>query len=902
VPVSLEQYTKRIADCGLMSADSVTAVINGLPADKRPADGEGLARVLIKLKKLTTYQAQELYSGRGKSLVLGNYFVLDKLGQGGMGMVLKAEHRRMKRLVALKVLSPAITKTREAMRRFQREVEAAAKLTHPNIVIAFDADEAGGTHFLVMEYVDGSDLSSMVKKSGPMDIKRALQCILQAARGLEFAHEHGVVHRDIKPANLLLDQSGTVRILDLGLARLESAGAQQDELTGTGQIMGTVDYMAPEQAMNTKRADARADIYSLGITFWYLITGRAMYGGDTAIEKLMAHQTQPIPPLTEQCDGVSPELQTWFETMVAKSVDSRFQSMSEVITAIETLLAGPGSAQSSPSTGGGSKSRSTVRTGGTTTHKATATKAAPVGNLDVTVDTGLPHGDTDPQTQQGLPEGMDWATQLDATSKRATQRAASGRRSAKASAKTSAKKPPLMLIGGGAVAAIVVMAVAGFMLFGRKPAPKATPAAAVNVPPEGSADIVTKTSEPPPSTPSFPSLPSPPVTPPVSPPITPPAQTPGWQSLFNGQNLYGWSMKSCTGWTVENGELVGRTTNPSGWLMSDAEYGDFELQLEFKLSPGSNSGVFLRAWPEGAASGAEFHEIQLLDDSSPQFVKVRPNTRTGSLFGQLTTTNAPATPAGEWHRMRITCQGNRVHVVLNDVPILDGDLPADKPTRGRLGLQLYPTQVSFRNLRVRTLDGGRPGPPSPTPGGAVDLLAAVDPAKDTRSGDWRKVNGVLHTPPQENGIATAVLYLPYPGRVPDEYDVELVIERKMLGGTGMVFGFVSGGYQATVMMDSYSNPDRWGIENIDGDHLKGPLNTTANQGSRLPLNQRKTVLIQVRRTDVRVKLEGEQIVNWQGRPDQLSTNFWKVDKSDSLFVGSQARFAIHAIRMTPLLQ
>ena len=321
-----------------MDAGEAASSLASLPPDQQPADGEALARELVKQKKLTKFQAEQLYAGKGKSLTLGNYVILDMLGQGGMGMVLKARHRRMDRVVALKVMSPAAVKSAEAVKRFHREAQAAAKLTHPNIVAAYDADEAQGTHFLVMQFVEGSDLSVLVKKNGPLPVEQAIQYILQAARGLEYAHAEGVIHRDIKPANLLIDAKGTVRILDMGLARIEGDTGAQAELTSTGAVMGTVDYMAPEQALNTKTADARSDIYSLGISLWYLLTGKPAYGGDSLMAKLLAHRDAPVPSLRSTRDTVPAAVDALFQKMVAKKAQNRYQTMTEVIRDLQGYL------------------------------------------------------------------------------------------------------------------------------------------------------------------------------------------------------------------------------------------------------------------------------------------------------------------------------------------------------------------------------------------------------------------------------------------------------------------------------------------------------------------------------------------------------------------------------------
>ncbi len=392
-----------------MSSADVQAFVEGVSSEGEPKDGEQLARALVRQEKLTKYQAQQIYAGKGKSLVLGNYVVLEKLGQGGMGLVLKAQHKRMKRTVALKILSPAVTKSPEMVRRFLREVEAAAKLEHTNVVAAYDADDAGGTHFLVMQYVEGTDLSVLVRENGPLSVERALPCVIQAARGLEYAHACGVVHRDIKPSNMLLDLNGTVKILDMGLARLESAGAEQDQLTGTGQIMGTVDYMAPEQAMDTKTADGRADIYSLGITLWYLLTGRPVYEAETVVKKLMAHQNSPIPSLRNACPEVSTELEAVFAKMIAKTPEARYQSMTEVLAALDGYTSASASPPSIATVHQDDSGFNAFLRGldaspepSVATKPSTQKKLAPSSEPQPTMTMQAEQLDTDPETLQSL--------------------------------------------------------------------------------------------------------------------------------------------------------------------------------------------------------------------------------------------------------------------------------------------------------------------------------------------------------------------------------------------------------------------------------------------------------------------------------------------------------------------
>jgi serine/threonine protein kinase len=277
------------------------------------------------------------------------YELLAKLGEGGMGEVYKARHTRLDKLFALKLLSEKLADSPGLRERFRREVQAAGKLNHPNIVQATDAGDVEGRPFLAMELLDGIDLGRLIKERGPLPLADACDAVRQAALGLEHAHQAGLVHRDIKPSNLMRTMDGTVKILDLGLARIRG-GAENLELTVPGQTLGTADYMAPEQAVDGSAVDIRADIYSLGCTLYHLLAGGPPFAGPrwrTRDAKIQAHLNQPPPDIRLKRPELPATLANLVTRMLAKKVDQRPRTPADVA---EELAEFAGQAEATPDT------------------------------------------------------------------------------------------------------------------------------------------------------------------------------------------------------------------------------------------------------------------------------------------------------------------------------------------------------------------------------------------------------------------------------------------------------------------------------------------------------------------------------------------------------------------------
>jgi serine/threonine protein kinase len=321
----LEEYCRRFPICSDALTDWLTK--------EQPAAAK---KETEDPRVLPTLDAPPLPSPfRTPARRIGEYDVLESLGSGGVGEVYKARHRRLDKLVALKLLSTSSQSSREMVARFRREMKAVGALVHPNVVEAHDAGEQSGVVYLAMKLIEGIDLERLIKELGPLPITEACELVRQAATGLHYLHKRGLVHRDVKPSNLMRTPDGTVKILDLGLARWCIEAEAGHDLTGTGRVMGTPDFLAPEQIEDAAVADAQSDLYGLGGTLFYLLTGRPPFADYKSLfSKLEAHRSAPPPDIRSLRSEVPSELADLVYRLLSKNPEERFPSAADVAAAL----------------------------------------------------------------------------------------------------------------------------------------------------------------------------------------------------------------------------------------------------------------------------------------------------------------------------------------------------------------------------------------------------------------------------------------------------------------------------------------------------------------------------------------------------------------------------------------
>ncbi len=336
-----ERFLEFVAKSGLVDPaaekrllDKVREKLDG----KLPENPKRLAGAYKKVGLLTDWHIEKLLAGKYKGFFLGKYKLLGHIATGGMSSVYLAEHTRMHDKRAIKVLPKTRVKDASYLARFQLEAKAIASLNHPNIVLAYDIDNEGDVHYIVMEYVDGVDLAAMVKRDGPLDFSAAADVIIQASLGLDHAHSKGVIHRDVKPANLLLDSQGRVRLLDMGLALVAAGDEESLTIANNENVLGTADYLAPEQAMNSHTVDHRVDIYGLGCTLYFLLTGKPPFSDGTLAQRIAKHQTEmpkEIRLLRPDCPG---ELVGICVKMIQKDPAYRYQTAKDVAAVLQRFM------------------------------------------------------------------------------------------------------------------------------------------------------------------------------------------------------------------------------------------------------------------------------------------------------------------------------------------------------------------------------------------------------------------------------------------------------------------------------------------------------------------------------------------------------------------------------------
>lgn len=339
-PCSLEELIHLIRSSGIVEEDRLASYLDRRDASEHLApDRRAVLEDMVRDGLLTNFQAEQLLQGKSTGFTIGPFRILERIGVGGMGHVYLCEDTAQPRRVAVKVLPPAKADQPAALGRFYREARAAACLGHPNIVRTHEINQDGNLHYIVMDYVEGSNLLDIVKKFGPLDIGRSVSYALQVARGLDHAFRNGIVHRDVKPGNILIDRQGVARILDMGLARFYKDHTDLLTLKYDDRVvLGTADYVAPEQVANSHGVDIRADIYALGATLYFLLAGQPPFPIGTVSQKLLWHRTKEPAPVEQVRPEVPRDLAALVALMMSKDPQERFQTPAQVVAELEPWL------------------------------------------------------------------------------------------------------------------------------------------------------------------------------------------------------------------------------------------------------------------------------------------------------------------------------------------------------------------------------------------------------------------------------------------------------------------------------------------------------------------------------------------------------------------------------------
>jgi len=327
-PRTIDQFLDVVKKSGVLDENRLeTRAGQLLRSVSPPNDPQSLASILIKEGLITRWQADQFLQGKSRGFQIGKYNILEKLGAGGMSLVYLCKDKTLPLRVAVKVLPKSMADDETMLKRFQREARATVTLDHQHVIHAYAIDQTDQFHYMVMEYVDGKSLEEIVQRDGPLSVGKAVKYIRQTTLGLQYIHERGMVHRDIKPGNLLLEYAkDSIKILDMGLARFFN---DNEELLTRG-VLGTVDYFAPEQTMDSHAVDSRADIYSLGGTMSFLLTGSPPFEGGTVIQKIQGHRRLDPRPIRAIRPDVPENVVTIILKMMAKDPAQRYQTPAEV--------------------------------------------------------------------------------------------------------------------------------------------------------------------------------------------------------------------------------------------------------------------------------------------------------------------------------------------------------------------------------------------------------------------------------------------------------------------------------------------------------------------------------------------------------------------------------------------